>query len=222
MSATTAEAITVEVIKVGGSLVGRASFVDDLRRWLEDESHRLPDTHRVLLVGGGPWVESLRQLDKGQPMEETFSHWLAIELMEMLGQTVGHWLPELWTTDNFDLLRQRCQSPGSSLLLATRFLREVEPKLPGLQLPVGWQVTSDSVAGRLAICLGANSLTLLKSASIPKNTVSKNAMSKNPASIGVNWPQAAESGWVDPFFPSLAKGLPYVRLLALPTHEKNE
>jgi 5-(aminomethyl)-3-furanmethanol phosphate kinase len=74
------------------------------------------------------------------------------------------------------------------------FVREVEPMLPGTVLEVGWHVTSDSIAARLAICLGDARLRLLKS--------------RPPtAAEAVDWACAARGRLVDAFFPCLANHL---------------
>lgn len=75
--------------------------------------------------------------------------------------------------------------------------------MPGSTLPVGWQVTSDSIAARLAICLGADRLVLLKS---------REAMPGERS----DWAQAVAGGLVDGCFPTFAAKLPEVRLETLP------
>jgi aspartokinase-like uncharacterized kinase len=59
-------------------------------------------------------------------------------------------------------------------------------------LPHSWAVTTDSIAARYAETIGATRLILLKSVAIPP---------------GTDWPTAAANGWVDEFFPTMAKRL---------------
>ena len=60
------------------------------------------------------------------------------------------------------------------------------------RLPCGWEVTSDSIAARLAQAIGANELVLLKS-TLPTGSASRTAL--------------AQSGFVDAHFPHAAAGL---------------
>jgi hypothetical protein len=64
------------------------------------------------------------------------------------------------------------------------FMQEDESR-PGT-LPHSWAVTSDSIAARAAVVLGAERLVLLKSVDVPPETP---------------WEQAAARGWVDVYFP---------------------
>ncbi len=194
-----------QVLKVGGSLVTQPDFVAALRAWLKAQQRTDPARHFVLLVGGGVLVDGLRQLDLTHPMSEEIVHWHAIDLMESLGRIVGGWLPEIEITSDFVVAQEKCRQPGVTLLLATDFLRQVEPSLPGNPLPAGWHVTSDSIAARVAIGLDAGTLTLLKS------------MSADPATVGGDWRRAAEVGLVDSFFPEAVRGIPQVKWATLPS-----
>src|SRR5690606_36465102 len=96
------------------------------------------------------------------PLSNEASHFAAIELMDVTGRLVSGWLPDAHVTDDF----ARLAAPGSvatlSIFLPHRFLRLQEPTMPGRPLPVGWSVTSDSIAARIAALLSAE-LVLLKS-----------------------------------------------------------
>jgi hypothetical protein len=76
------------------------------------------------------------------------------------------------------------------------FLREEEPRSPGLTLPESWQATSDSIAARIASCVDAAELVLLKS-KLPQHNATL--------------PDAAADGFVDPLLPQFGSGLPAIR-----------
>jgi aspartokinase-like uncharacterized kinase len=76
--------------------------------------------------------------------------------------------------------------------------------LPGTRLPVGWEVTSDSIAARLAELLDAR-LTLLKSIPPPEFLEQSQDLR--------HWRALAEAGWIDRFFPDLAENLHKIRLI---------
>lgn len=196
--------VEVEVIKLGGSLVSRRDFVPAVCEWLEQQQASRPEDHRVLLVGGGPLVETLRQLDALRAISASDAHWRAIELMQVTGRMVAGWLPAMEVVESFCDLRRRCAQPGQTLLLPERFLMDDEPNLEGDVLEEGWHVTSDSIAARLAICLGAARLRLIKS--------------RRPAAAEANdWALAAQNGLVDRFFPRLAQRICHVSCDLLPS-----
>jgi aspartokinase-like uncharacterized kinase len=72
-------------------------------------------------------------------------------------------------------------------------------------LPANWSVTSDSIAGRLAIALGADELALLKSVSPPVNRDTAHWLS-----------ELAVAGYVDSFFPKLQAEMPPLEFDGLP------
>lgn len=189
----------IVIVKVGGSLLERPDLLSALGAWLSRLDSR---SHQVLIVGGGPAVDGLRRLDDILALEDHDTHWHAIRLMEHAGRAVGARAP--WPTfDDWNQLLQRSGRPGTTQFLPESFLRRVEPQLSGTRLPVGWQVTSDSIAARIAVCLGARRLVLLKSrpATLPEQR---------------DWGLAARQGLVDEFFPHLATEIPQVECQVLP------
>ncbi|WP_442481411.1 amino acid kinase family protein [Aeoliella sp. SH292] len=190
----------IVVVKVGGSLLERPDLLRALGAWLSGLDSQ---SHQVLVVGGGPAVDGLRRLNDILQLEDHDTHWQAIRLMQLAGRAVGSRAP--WPSiEDWGQLVRRCGSPGTTQFLAESFLRELEPRLAGTRLPVGWQVTSDSIAARIAVCLGAKRLVLLKSrpATLPEQH---------------DWDLAARQGLVDEFFPPLATAIPQVECQVLPT-----
>lgn len=80
-----------------------------------------------------------------------------------------------------------------------QFLQQVEPNLPPMALPIGWQVTSDSIAARIAETLDADELVLMKSTDPPTSTIE----------------QAAQDGLVDAHFPLAAASVRRLRWVNL-------
>jgi hypothetical protein len=79
------------------------------------------------------------------------------------------------------------------------FLRDEESKIGANPLPHTWDVTSDSIAARLAVTLEARELVLLKSR-LPD---------------GADIDQATRSGYVDAYFSRAVLGMPAVRCVNL-------
>ena len=187
--------IEVEVVKIGGSLLRSPHCAYKLNRFLANCSAANPNVHYVLLTGGGALVDSLRAIDRENSLPTESSHWRAIELMEVAARVAVDWLPGIRIVKCLQELRERIQEPGATIFVATSFLREEEPKMPGEKLEIGWHVTSDSIAARLAFCLGTGRLTLLKSVPLGDDVTV------------ADWGDAAERGLVDGFFSRLAPSL---------------
>ena len=191
----------MRVVKVGGSLLELPDLSQRILCWLA----RQPAGPHVFVVGGGPFVDALRRLDQQRPVEAATAHWLAIDCMQVTAGLLHALLPDselirVWE-DLVDPKRTDC---SRMILDVKQFLRVVEPTLPGVRLPADWAVTSDSIAGRIAAALSADSLVLLKSrAPAEDNTVAM-------------W---AEERYVDGFFPQLLAELPSIEWINLRDNE---
>lgn len=174
----------IRVVKVGGSLFDLPDLADRLRSWLAAQS----PAHHVLITGGGALVEQIRQWHAIHPISEVAAHWMCVDLMTATAHMLHDYLPEIPLIEDDRLLCQRVGERSCTIFGPANWLRHSEPQLPGKKLPANWEVTSDSIAARLAITLLANELVLLKSASpIPMANVQ----------------QLTSSGYLDPMFSEL-------------------
>jgi aspartokinase-like uncharacterized kinase len=166
------------VVKVGGSLFDWPLLGERLSSWLT----RL-DASRVLLVaGGGPAADALRELDVVDPLGDDAAHWLAIEAMSFNARALQERLPTARIVCEIpDPAFLACAS-GWYLLDALPFFRADESNAG--HLPHSWRVTSDSLAVRAAVLAKARELILLKSVSWP----------------GTDWTEAMHAGIVDAYF----------------------
>ena len=188
----------IRVVKVGGSLLDLPDLADRLRRWLAAQS----PAHHVLVVGGGALVEQVRQWHTLQPLGEAAAHWMCIDLMTVTAHMLHDRLPEISLIEDDSLLRERLGEPSCTIFGVAAWLRQSEPNLPGYRLPTSWEVTSDSIAGRLALVLHADELVLLKS-----------ALPEQP--IACDIAQLAADGLFDRALPCIAKELSALRLVNL-------
>lgn len=181
------------VLKLGGSLLDWDGFPSTLRAWLQ----RQPTAEDWLICGGGQIVEALRDLDRAHGLGQEFCHWQSLRAMQITREVVARLLPEA----------QRC--PGAlptgdaarqTLLLPDpwQLLVESEQDWPGERLPPSWDVTSDSIAARLAGVLRAE-LVLFKSAPPHGQTL---------ASL-------VQSGYLDAWFERAVSGAAGIRLVDL-------
>ena len=131
--------------------------------------------------------------------------------MRCTARFLAELLPETPSVDDYSKLQERTQATGATIFDCYSFMREVESGLSGLTLPESWEVTSDSIAARLAIVLAAEELVLLKSASPPSGFSEESSWrgkilepdDRNQASI------------VDNFFHRIAGDVPTVRIVNL-------
>lgn len=188
-----------QVIKLGGSLLSSEGGLTRAIAWLQTAAAR-PAAKRVLLVGGGAAVEGLRKIDDANALDPARVHFAAIAAMDTNTRLVADRLPAWRLSRQIEAIR-RGDDAIDWLFAPGDWLRRQEPAAPGARLPLGWQVTSDSIAARVAEVLGAE-LTLLKSSGPP---------------LGVNdLTGLAQAGYVDGCFPVAAARVAETRLVGLP------
>lgn len=182
----------LNVVKIGGSLFDLADLPERLRRWRAPRE----DVHDLFVVGGGAAVDALRRQFAERLVDDSTAHWEAIDLMGRNAILLANSLTG-WPLRRLDAaLWERVSRPGATFLDVPDFMRSVEPTAAGQKLPVGWDTTSDAIAGRVAIVLGADELVLLKSARPPVD--------------GGELSELAAAGYVDPALPRLADELPRI------------
>jgi aspartokinase-like uncharacterized kinase len=177
----------VSVVKVGGSLFDLPDLGERLRHWLAGDA--IPAGHRILLVpGGGPTTDVIRALDRRHGLGDEKAHWLALRALTLN----AHVLADLLTGVAVVGDPERIAEGGERVcLLDAHAFACLDERRHGRRLPHTWDVTSDSVAARVAIVTGATALVLLKSMALP---------------AGVSWDEAGRLGLVDPLFATVLQG----------------
>lgn len=188
----------IRVVKVGGSLLDLPDLSHRLQQWLASQ----PRAHNVLIAGGGPLVEQVRQWNRACGVDETAAHWMCVDLLTVTAHLLHAWLPEIPLVESDGLLCQRVGSDGATIFGPAPWMRHAEPGLPGVWLPTSWDTTSDSIAGRLAVALRADEFVLLKS-DLPKRRAGRELSA------------LAAVGYIDPILALLAPELPPTRLVNL-------
>jgi aspartokinase-like uncharacterized kinase len=151
------------VIKVGGSLFD----MPDLRSRLIQFLRGLNCPEVALVPGGGQVVDAIRHLDRSHRLGEEASHWLALRALSLNAHLLANLLqgqsvsvsasfegwPELW---------QRGRIP-----ILDTYPFALADEASSDHLPHSWDVTSDSIAARVARVVDARRLVLLKSVAAP-------------------------------------------------------
>lgn len=140
-------------------------------------------------------VDAVREYDRLHALGDATAHWLAVQAMQVQARMLAALLAEANWAESVEKLT----AAASPLAIVDpwNLLRD-DDRLSPQPLPASWQVTSDSIAARLAQLCGAAELVLLKSA-LP---------------VAATLTAAASSGYVDSFFPHAAT-LPCVRCVNL-------
>lgn len=177
------------VFKLGGSLLNYPLLEVRLRRLLTPQ--RDVNGGIVFVVGGGRAVDEVRELDRVYGLGDAAAHDLALRAMEWTAHLAGTLLRplKLEITDRFADLASAA-SEGRPLIFSTRLWFCEEGGDVGL--PHTWDVTSDTIAARVAQRLGGSELFLLKSV---------------PPPVGCDVERASQLGLVDRWFPIEASGL---------------
>lgn len=166
------------VVKLGGS------FWDSPRLplWLAGLAR-----HAVVLVpGGGPFADAVRQAQARWEFDDRLAHALAIRAMSQYGRMLQGLCPSLAMASDTRGLRA-CQRRGQAVIWlpdADQLVREA--------IPASWSVSSDSLAAWLAERLPALQLLLVKSAEPPAGTAAL--------------PTLIQSGLLDSAFPDFTRG----------------
>lgn len=185
------------VIKLGGSLLDRPAWPTDLIGLLATTP--LP---AVLVVGGGRLVDALRRIDATSCRPPEVMHRLAIDALGLTARLVADAL-------GLPLVRSLAPDPSAAgsrvvVLDTPAWLTAGEPPERLARLPVGWHVTSDSIAAVVAADAGRR-MMLVKS--VP------------PPCPGDDLTGLASAGWIDGHFSTAAAPLDTIWWAAIATRD---
>jgi aspartokinase-like uncharacterized kinase len=175
------------IVKVGGSLLDWPDLGSRLAAWLSALGRR----EVVLISGGGTAANFVRDADRVHRLGEEACHWLALRSLTLTAHALAAILPRSVVVDQPAACGAPWRAGRTPVLDPFPFASEDEGR-PGA-LPHSWEVTSDSLAARVAEVMEARELVLLKSVTIPPQT---------------DWAEASRRGLVDGYFPTIiARGV---------------
>jgi 5-(aminomethyl)-3-furanmethanol phosphate kinase len=143
------------VVKVGGGLLAKAGAFELV---IEALSAFRRGRRLVVVPGGGPFADAVRQMFKRVKIGDDAAHWMAILGMDQFGLALEARIPEATLVDTPALLAAALEAGRLPVLAPYRWLRAADP------LPHSWEVTSDSIAAWFAGALGARRVVLIKPA----------------------------------------------------------
>jgi aspartokinase-like uncharacterized kinase len=187
------------VVKVGGSLLDWPGLPGRLAALLEELRRDRPAARPILIAGGGAAADFVRVLDRVHGLGDPTAHRLAMHTLDLTAMLLAALQPDWLPVDRIEALGPAWDAGRVPVLVPRLILEEIE-RAGQDPLPPSWDVTSDTIAARIAVHLEAETLILLKSAAPP---------------AGATLEQAARLGWVDPTFPDAARVLPLVESVNL-------
>ncbi len=168
------------LIKIGGSLLRNPGWPQTVHSLVRREAQGRKATW--LVIGGGPVVDGLRQLDQIESQPAERMHRLAIAAIGLTAKLVAERL-DLPLIDN----------PAAAAVAVLDVSRTAwRPVLA--PLPRSWKVSSDSIAAVVAAALSAE-LFLVKSIRPPGDTLA----------------DLSKTGWLDGHFPAASRRVTAIR-----------
>jgi aspartokinase-like uncharacterized kinase len=189
--------MSTRVIKVGGSLFDLPDLGARVQNWLKREAK----ARNIFVAGGGRLADEIRRQHELSPFDESRAHWLCLDAMDLMAHILHQRLIGSVLTDKLSDIREPKATQTIFKCSVWCGISQHLSGYPGTPLPESWDVTSDSIAARLAIWLRADELMLLKSVDPPSHDLQ----------------ELSDLGYVDRFLPKLAGELPPWRCVNLRT-----
>ena len=141
------------VVKIGGGVLADSVAFASVLNAIGD----IARSRRVLIVpGGGPFADAVREVDRREHLSDDAAHWMAILAMDQYAELIASRLPDSALVWNPDEIHDAIDAGRIPVLAPSRWLRGADP------LPHAWEVTSDSIAAWIAGSVGATQLVLVK------------------------------------------------------------
>lgn len=189
------------VLKIGGSLLQK----NQLTRLCENLS-RIGAKHAILIIpGGGPFADTVRNCQKPYKLSEDAVHWMAILAMDQYGHFLCDLIPGSQKVQSLPEAQKISLSGRVPILLPYEILYRTDP------LPHSWSVTSDTISAWIAQKIRAQMLVLLKSMDgipvcPPSRAEGKNFLEK------ISIKELAPCEAVDSYLPKILKTSPQLNL----------
>jgi aspartokinase-like uncharacterized kinase len=143
----------LSVVKIGGGLTRIPQALD---RVCSAVAAAARDHCLVVVPGGGPFADAVREFDHRERISADSAHWMAILAMDQFAHVlVGRIAGAVLVDEPGEALEAVCQG-RVAVLAPSRWMRAADV------LPHRWDVTSDSIAAFVAGALGAVRLVLVK------------------------------------------------------------
>lgn len=143
------------ILKIGGGLLGKAGAFDLV---IEALTAFRAGRRLVVVPGGGPFADAVRQMFTRVKIGEDAAHWMAVLGMDQYAYALAARIPGAALVEQAAGITAALAAGELPVLAPYRWLKAVDP------LPHSWEVTSDSIAAWFASVLGARRVVLIKPA----------------------------------------------------------
>jgi 5-(aminomethyl)-3-furanmethanol phosphate kinase len=141
------------VIKIGGGLTWVPGALDKVCRTVGSLSRDWP---LVVVPGGGPFADGIREFERRMGLSADAAHWMAILAMDQYAYVLASRIPDAALVEEPGCIREALAVAGAVVLAPSRWMKSADV------LPHSWDVTSDSIAAFVAGALDARRLILIK------------------------------------------------------------
>ena len=164
------------VVKVGGGLLATEGALDCVCKVLGAHAATEPV---VIVPGGGPFADAVRQFDRRVGLSTDAAHWMALLAMDQYAHVLAERIPGAELAEDSGAIATVLARGRPAVLAPFRWLRNADV------LPHGWEATSDSVAAFVAGALDAAHLILVKPADSMEEPVDRAFADVVPAGLPV-------------------------------------
>ena len=140
------------VVKVGGGLLAHG----DLDAALATIRAAARERRLLVVPGGGPFADAVRDVDRRLHLSHDAAHWMAILAMDQYAHVIADRIADGVLVVDQRAIGAALEAGQVPVLAPFRWLRQADP------LPHTWDVTSDSIAAWVAGEVGARRLVLVK------------------------------------------------------------
>jgi (4-(4-[2-(gamma-L-glutamylamino)ethyl]phenoxymethyl)furan-2-yl)methanamine synthase len=141
------------VVKIGGGLLAHEGSLDTVLKVLTDIAR---DEPLLIIPGGGPFADAVRDQDARLTLTDDAAHWMAVLGMDQYAHLIVSRMPGAVLVTDATELSTALASRRIPVLAPYAWLRRADP------LPHSWEVTSDSIAAWIAHAIAASRLVLVK------------------------------------------------------------
>jgi aspartokinase-like uncharacterized kinase len=145
-------AITI-VVKVGGGLLARGECLAAVLSEISAASLEVP---LLIVPGGGPFAEAVREMDRRIRLGDDAAHWMAVLAMDQYAHLIAARLSNGVLVEDSVEIDSALVHGQLPILAPYRWMHDADP------LTHSWDVTSDSIAAWVAGQLSASRLVLVK------------------------------------------------------------
>jgi aspartokinase-like uncharacterized kinase len=151
MSASATDGVLV--VKIGGGLAAIPGALNAACSAVADLARR----HRVVVIpGGGPFADAVREFDRLEGLGDDTAHWMAILAMDQYAHGLAQRIDRAVLVEEPGGIGPALGAGRPAVLAPYRWMRSADV------LPHSWDATSDSVAAFIAGALDAAHLVLVK------------------------------------------------------------